>query len=97
MTDVERTEKLLHLISSHLSSRQDCRRVQYKVTVVDDAVSIVPHIQVYKNRYCRRAVDLLDVVDHVINYHSDSGHLVDGTYIYKLSVDAKQRKWTRER
>lgn len=92
------TMKLLRLISSHLSSRVDCKKVEYYVTIADH-VTMSPLIEVYPDRRTRGKLKKEDLLHHIQNHHADLTQLqlVKGTYIYQLSVTKKSRRWTRSR
>lgn len=97
-TSTEDTMKLLRLISSHLSSRVDCKKVEYCVTITDH-VTMSPLIEVYPDRRTRGKFKKENLIYHIQNYHVDVSQLqlVKGTYIYQLSVTKKSRRWARSR
>lgn len=101
-SDSDYTECFLQKISSRLSSRDECRQVEYLVTVSDDGcVDLQPKDYiVYPNRYCKQKGAHTGIVSHTINLPdmqslSCKYHLVPGKYIYKLSINKKRRKWCR--
>lgn len=67
------TKDMLHCISSHLSGRQDCKGVEYAVTIghetFDDLVVLEPVKFVFPNRYRRCERDRIPVVSHVVKEH----------------------------
>ena len=92
------TEFLLKSIAQRLSGRDDCKKVQYHVTIDHNGVTMVPNVKVYPNRYKRKESDLIDVVSFVHHYKMTNARLSDfvfGTYEYQLSIDGKKRKWRR--
>lgn len=96
MTDAKYTENFLHQISSHLSGRNECKGVEYVVTISKGNVFVEPSIKVCKNRYSRKESDKLFVETHIQNFHSNSENsLVDGTYKYILSNSRKRRRWMK--
>lgn len=96
MTDAKYTEEFLHQISSHLSSRSECRGIEYTVTISNDFVVVDPLIKVCKSRYSRKESDKMLVETHVQNFHNSSTNsLVDGTYRYILSNSKRRRRWTK--
>ena len=96
------TKEFLLGLSKRLSSRKDCRQVEYEVCISEDEVVFKPQVEVFKNRYQRSECDKVPVQDIVLsnlvnNYMSDwiKSYLVPGTYIYKLSFDKKRRQWIK--
>ncbi len=76
MTEIEKsktTEMFLRLIAQHLSSRQDCRGIEYTVTIGneywDDIVLMDPPKHVYPDKHRRSSADLRPVTEHVLKYH----------------------------
>lgn len=94
----KQTEFLLRSISERLSGREDCRNVNYKVTINHNGVSMEPLVYVYKNRYQRKETDKLDIVSFVHKYKMNGAVLsnfVFGTYQYQSTLDGKRRKWRK--
>lgn len=107
----ELTKELLNLVASHLSSRSDCKGVNYIVSIEeDDSITFSPPIKVFPNRYRRCERDKVNVIAHVvqehipelfIDVHNDMRTLVDttclirGVYEYQSSIDKKRRRWVR--
>ena len=96
------TKEFLLGLSKRLSSRKDCRQVEYEVTIDENGVVFRPGVEVFKNRYQRSECDKVPVQDMVLsnlvnNYMTDwiRSYLVPGTYIYKLSFDRKRRQWIK--
>lgn len=96
------TKEFLLGLSKRLSSRKDCRQVEYEVTIDENGVVFKPGVEVFKNRYQRSECDKVPVQDMVLsnlvnNYMSDwiKSYLVPGTYVYKLSFDKKRRQWIK--
>lgn len=96
------TKEFLLGLSKRLSSRKDCRQVEYEVTIDEHGVVFKPEVEVFKNRYQRSECDKVPVQDMVLsnlvnNYMTDwiRSYLVPGTYIYKLSFDKKRRQWIK--
>ena len=65
----ERTESLLLCISSHLSSRKDCRKVTYRVTISKDGIKFSPDVRVFPNIHRRKDVDKSPVLEHILMHH----------------------------
>lgn len=97
-TETNDTLKLLRLISTHLSSRIECRKVEYRVTIADN-ITMCPLVEVYPDRRTRGKLKKTELLQHIQTYHTDISklQLVEGTYIYQLSVTGKSRRWTRSR
>lgn len=102
------TCKLLKCISSRLSSRADCKGLEYEVTIFDDtSLSVVPNVMIFPDTHRRRSCDMISITQYAILsclspvsiYRcSDkvvlSKHcLVPGKYVFKLSADKLKRKW----
>lgn len=96
------TSEFLRCLSDHLSSRQDCKGVEYTVIIDRSNIKFEPLRYVYPDRYHRKENDKQDVVRHVISYHfpdlpdSNFEMLTSGTYKYVLSFDGKKRQWIRQ-
>ena len=105
------TDKLLKLISNHLSSRSECRGLEYIVTIGDDRILFEPFtVFVFPNRYRRCERDKSPVTHHVIfnhmpelnlrktelgDYILDTSKLVKGRYKYQKSFNSNRRRWVR--
>ena len=99
--DTEFTEIFLRKISSHLSGRVECKQIEYQIVISDNMnILMLPkEYQVFPNRYSKHEAAKSSVVSHVLSSHQMIGtpfKLVPGTYIYKLSVNKKQRRWLRQ-
>lgn len=71
-TDADRTLEMLLTISSHLSSRESCKGVEYTVKVSGDKLQEVtfdPEIYVFPDRYRRKSLDRESIVSHVLLHH----------------------------
>ena len=104
------TEEFLLLISSHLSSREKYRYIEYEVTIADKTVTCSPYVTVYPSRYKRQKSDKENLIYHILKYHMpelsvslNKPHcytqhvktlLVPGCYRYQLHN--KRRHWIRE-
>lgn len=94
----KQTELLLNCISRRLSGREDCRNINYRVTIDHNGVSMDPLIYVYKNRYERKEIDKLDIVSFVHHYKMRNAQLsnfVFGVYEYQSTEESKRRKWRK--
>ena len=96
------TKKFLLALSKRLSSRKDCRHIQYQVIIRDGSIDFKPPVEVFKNRYHRSECDKVPVQDMVLDNFVSSylsewikECMVPGTYMYKLSIDGKRRRWTK--
>lgn len=105
------TVKLLRCIAEHLSGRDDCKGLEYRVAITDNMLLIDPQREVFPNTHWRKPTDKISVVGHVMKYHFTefynftdqmheihikSGVFVPGRYVYKLSSDGKKRRWERD-
>lgn len=94
----KQTEFLLKSISTRLSSREDCRKTTYKVTIDHNGVSMSPLVYVFPNRYKRQESDKIDIVTYVHKYKMDGALLsgfVFGTYEYSSGDVSTKRKWRK--
>ena len=94
----KRTMELLNYISSRLSGRDDCKNVNYIVTIDHTGIRMSPMVNVYPNRYRRHESDKLDVISYIHMYKMPdalTSDFVFGTYQYQSSFDNKRRRWTR--
>lgn len=94
----EQTEFLLKSISTRLSGREDCKQLEYVVTINENGVHMNPLVQVFPNRYQRKEKDKIDIVSYVHQYKMPNARLdgfVFGKYKYQLSADKTQRKWRK--
>ena len=98
MINAKKTENFLKHISSRLSGRDDCKKLNYKVTITATNITMEPLIQVYPNRYRRKEGDKVDIISYVHIYKMPQvalGDLVPGRYEYQLSADKKNRRWRK--
>ena len=98
MINAKKTEDLLKYISSRLSGRDDCKKINYKVTISNTRITMEPLIYVYPNRYNRKETDKIDIVTFVLIYkmpHIMLDDFVTGRYEYQLSADGKNRRWRK--
>lgn len=69
------TKKVLKSISHHLSGREDCRGIEYAVSIYqdeksgDDIVEVSPFINVFPNTFHRKETDKRGIAYHVIRIH----------------------------
>lgn len=98
------TEEFLRCISAHLSSREECKQLEF-VAIIDDSlhVKLLPQdYLIFPSRHKKKEINKIAVTEHVTHEHfenqvySDIFSLVPGEYIYKLSVNKKQRRWQRK-
>lgn len=85
----ERTEDILKCISSHLSSRTALRKHEYVCKILDNYIVLEPSdIEVFPDRFHKRAGDKVNVLYHVLHTHFADclpENLADGrhdTYIH---------------
>lgn len=94
----KQTEFLLNSISTRLSGREDCKGLQYKVTINHNGVSMIPYVEIFPNRYNRKEGDKIDIISWVHLYKMRNALLsnfVFGVYEYQLSAEGKQRRWRK--
>ena len=94
----QQTEYFLKSIAERLSGREDCKKLCYRVTINHNGVNMLPHIEVFPNRYRRHEEDKIDIVDFIHHYKMKNALLSDfifGTYEYQLSIDGKKRRWRK--
>lgn len=105
------TEAVLKAISDRLSSRDDCKGVEYVVDIRDDWLTMIPTKNVYPDTHHRKDTDLEDIIYFILRTQfSDtvlagvdvygrckyvSNTLTPGLYQYQLSFDQKRRRWTK--
>lgn len=102
------TYNLLKCISNRLSSRDDCRGVEYEVTISDDrTLNIVPNVQIFANTHKRKPCDKISIIQYAILNSVSSvsiymqpdkiilsrSCLIPGRYVFKQSADKLKRKW----
>lgn len=65
------TLKLLKSLSSHLSSRRDCKGKPYILCIHSDSpyISFFPKVSVFPDQFHRKSVDKIPVESHVILSH----------------------------
>lgn len=91
------TKLLLLSISNKLSSRADCSKVEYRVDITSTNIVMIPERQCYPNLHKRKSADRLNVVTFCMNKLGfELSELVPGSYIYKLSVSKRRRRWMKE-
>ncbi len=98
MTNGKITEQFLKAISQRLSGREDCKKVNYKVTIDSKGIHMDPIVNVYPNRYLRKEVNKMDIISYIQEYKMPSVGLeefVTGRYEYQLSADTKNRRWRK--
>ena len=92
------TAKFLRKISTRLSSREDCRYTEFKVTISQDHISMDPLIYVFPDTHHRAEVDIMSVLTYVIQTLSrEAQKLSAGTYKYEYidSYKRKRRRWVK--
>lgn len=98
MISGKKTEDLLKNISSRLSGREDCKKLNYRVVISDNYVEMDPLVWVYPDRYHRKETDKLGVVEfvrHNVMNDVSATEFVPGCYEYQLSADGKNRRWRK--
>lgn len=98
MINAKATEDLLNNISKRLSGREDCKKLNYRVTISDNGIYMEPLILVYRDRYHRKEQDKMSIITYVHDFKMSNIRLdefVFGSYEYQLSADGKNRRWRR--
>ena len=99
LIEAEITKLFLQRISNRLSSRDDCRGIEYKVRIHDNFVEMDPRIEIFPTRYRRKPEDRVTIVEFVTVSLKNEGYnldyLVKGEYIYQNSVTNKSRRWVK--
>lgn len=109
----ELTKKFLYCISRHLSSRADCSKLNYSVTIGHSCIYFQPPIQVCPSTHVRKRQARESILEHVVvrHFHKQvydgvdnygnvkirSEVLLPGVYSYESSVDNKRRRWQKVR
>lgn len=100
-TQYKNTKNLLNLISEHLSSREDCRKLDYYVEIFPydsrDKIEQVCFIMrrngqlytpyVFPDRYHRKQLDKLSILKHIFNYHFNDIHQYCSNQPYRVIID----------
>lgn len=60
------------MISAHLSTRSDCKDVNYHVTITENTISFEPDVKVFPNTHNRKPTDKMSILEHILRYHIDS-------------------------
>lgn len=92
------TAKFLQKISTRLSSREDCRYTEFKVTISQDHISMDPLIYVFPDTHHRADIDKMSILTYVIQTLSqETQKLSAGTYKYEYvdSYKRKRRRWAK--
>ena len=92
------TLEFLNKISRRLSSREDCKRVEYEVTISKSSISMNPLIFVFPDTHHRADIDKMSILTFVIqSYNKEQQRLSSGTYKYECadSLSKKRRRWVK--
>lgn len=71
----QRTKQFLQSIAYHLSSRDDCKDLEYEVSIKHDSnsdfdiVEVSPYITVFPSTFYRRESDRRSIAYHVLIHH----------------------------
>ncbi len=104
----ENTEKLLKLVSSHLSSRKECRGLTYSLdisTTWERGYVLNVDIGVFPGHH-RKPVYKMSLMQHILKYHMPDVAIEDkdgfrlnldkvlcGSYKYSKQLNRHCRKW----
>lgn len=84
------TKKVLRCISQHLSGREDCRNLEYTVSIYedtktgDDIVEVSPYISVFPNTFHRKETDKRGIAYHVIRIHFSEIYAQSNTSVVQI-------------
>lgn len=107
-----RTKQFLQSISRHLSGREDCRGLEYKViirhedTSGDDIVEVSPYITVFPNTFNRKETDRRSIAHHVLIHHfpdilqksnSNIAHVTSGMLVHGEYIYKKYQLTSRRK
>lgn len=93
------TYVFLRQLSLHMSSRKNCKNIEYYVKIDKGKIHVDPSIFCYNDRYHRSDRDRLRAYEHVLKYHFpenfNSNSLLDGNYKYVFTASKKSRHWIK--
>ena len=72
MNATKLTMDVLLNISHHLSTRSQCKQVNYEVIITSNSISFRPQLNVFPNIHRRKSSDRQPIVEHILKYHYDS-------------------------
>lgn len=95
------TANLLYALSTRLSGRRGCRKVEYKVIISEDSIQFYPNVQLLPVRNRRTKDHAYPIFrNRILELYCD-GRLnpkdfVLGEYIYLMNLSHTRRKWMRK-
>ena len=106
------TKQVLQTISRHLSSREDCRDIEYSVTIHNDPITghdiveVSPYITVFPTTFQRKDTDRRSIAYHVMAYHfpellqqssTSVVYVIPGTLVHGTYIYKKYRLTSRRK
>lgn len=92
------TAEFLNKVSRRLSGREDCKGVEFEVTIQENNITMKPLMYVFPDTHHRSDIDKLTIINFILHLSSNKHHkLTFGTYKYKYadSITKKKRRWIR--
>lgn len=93
MNATQLTMKVLLSISQHLSTRVQCKDVNYEVVIRPGSITFYPDVKVFPNVHRRKQVDKETILEHILKYHYNdelimsNGLATDATGEYLINCD----------
>ena len=92
------TAEFLNKISRRLSSRDDCKGVEFEVKISKEELSMKPLIYVFPDTHHRADIDKMSILNFII--HSSNRReqrLTEGTYKYQYAnpITRRKRRWVK--
>lgn len=94
------TDLLLKEIAKHLSTRRECKGVEYRLEISANSIRFEPDIQVFPNRYIKCKGSEHSVIYHILmtvfnQLDENTEIFVEGVYRYVKPYNSKKRNWLR--
>lgn len=92
------TAEFLNKVSRRLSGRDDCKGVEFEVTIQENHVTMKPLIYVFPDTHHRSDIDKLPIINFILHLSSNKCYkFTFGTYKYGYadSITKKKRRWIR--
>lgn len=101
------TRQFLNLISSHLSSRSECRNVEYELVISREGeYTFSISVLICRDMKHRSRSYQDNTIVHIIKYHMpeigkefnmlDTTKIVPGRYVYMYNMKHNLRNWIKE-
>lgn len=94
------TDLLLKEIAKHLSTRRECKGIEYRLEISASSIHFEPDIQVFPNRYIKCKGSEHSVIHHILmtvfnQIDTNTDKFVKGVYKYAKPYNSKKRNWLR--